>query len=176
MDPHAFIVFFDTWWRHQMKTFSALLALCTGNSPVTSEFPTQRPDVLCDVRLNKRLNKQSRPQWFETPSRSSLRHCHIIKPYREKLGITLTGYDNVNFTAHLIVLESCSECISNIVDTHCLWNFSFYILYQYHIIRVPLLVIIHMHMAFFTMYMIAHTLAIICVKNMIWYGTVNVFG
>ena len=30
-------------WCHQMKTFSALLAFCAGNSPVTSEFPTQRP-------------------------------------------------------------------------------------------------------------------------------------
>ena len=32
-----------TWWRHQMETFSALLALCAGNSPVTGEFPAQRP-------------------------------------------------------------------------------------------------------------------------------------
>ena len=31
------------WWRHQMETFSASLALCAGNSPVTSEFPAQRP-------------------------------------------------------------------------------------------------------------------------------------
>ena len=30
------------WWRHQMETFSALLAICVGNSPVTSEFPAQR--------------------------------------------------------------------------------------------------------------------------------------
>ena len=29
----------ETWWRHQMETFSALLAICTGNSPVTGEFP-----------------------------------------------------------------------------------------------------------------------------------------
>ena len=29
------------WWRHQMETFSELLALCAGNSPVTGEFPTQ---------------------------------------------------------------------------------------------------------------------------------------
>ena len=28
-----------TWWRHQMEAFSALLALCAGNSPVTGEFP-----------------------------------------------------------------------------------------------------------------------------------------
>ena len=31
------------WWRHQMETFSALLAICEGNSPVTGEFPAQRP-------------------------------------------------------------------------------------------------------------------------------------
>ena len=24
----------EPWWRHQMETFSALLALCAGNSPV----------------------------------------------------------------------------------------------------------------------------------------------
>ena len=30
------------WWRHQMETFSMLLALCAGNSPVTGEFPPQR--------------------------------------------------------------------------------------------------------------------------------------
>ena len=27
------------WWRHQMWTFSALLAICAGNSPVPGEFP-----------------------------------------------------------------------------------------------------------------------------------------
>ena len=33
----------NIWWPHQMKTFSALLAFCAGNSPVTVEFPAQRP-------------------------------------------------------------------------------------------------------------------------------------
>ena len=51
------------WWRHQMETFSALLAICAENSPVPGEFPTQRPvtrsfDVFFDLRLNKRLSKQ----------------------------------------------------------------------------------------------------------------------
>ena len=32
-----------TWQRHQMETSSALLAFCAGNSPVTGEFPAQRP-------------------------------------------------------------------------------------------------------------------------------------
>ena len=71
------------WWRHQMETFSALLTLCAGNSPVTDEFPTQRPvtrsfDVFFDLRLNKRLTKQSRGWWFETPSHSLWRHCNAF--------------------------------------------------------------------------------------------------
>ena len=46
-----------------METFSALLAICAGNSPVTGDFPAQKPvtrsfDVF-DLRLNKRLSKQS---------------------------------------------------------------------------------------------------------------------
>ena len=32
-----------SWWRHEMEAFSALLALCVENSPVTCEFPAQRP-------------------------------------------------------------------------------------------------------------------------------------
>ena len=28
-----------SWWRHQMETFSALLAICTGNSPVPVNSP-----------------------------------------------------------------------------------------------------------------------------------------
>ena len=68
-----------TLWRHQMETFSALLALCAGNSPVTGEFPSQRPvtrsfEVFFDLRLNKRMSKQSRRRWLETPSRSLWRH------------------------------------------------------------------------------------------------------
>ena len=31
------------WWRHQKETFSALLVICAGNSPVAGEFPAQRP-------------------------------------------------------------------------------------------------------------------------------------
>ena len=73
---------FSPWWRHQMETFSALLALCAGNSPVTGEFPAQRPvtrsfNVFFDLRLNIRLSKQSWGWWFETPLHSLLRHCNV---------------------------------------------------------------------------------------------------
>ena len=67
------------WWGHQMETFSALPAICAGNSPVPGEFPAQRPvarsfDVFFDLRLNKRLGKQSWSWWFETLSRLLWRH------------------------------------------------------------------------------------------------------
>ena len=71
----------DPSWRHQTETFSALLAICAGYSPVTSEFPAQRPmtrsfDVFLDLRLNKRLSKQSWFWWFEKPWRPLCRHCN----------------------------------------------------------------------------------------------------
>ena len=55
-----------TWWRHQMETFSALLAICAGNSPVTGEFPSQRTVprrtliFFYDLRLNKRMRNLRR--------------------------------------------------------------------------------------------------------------------
>ena len=75
------------WWRHQMEPFSALLAICMGNSQGTDEFSTQRPvtlsfDVFFDLHLNKRLSKQHWGWWFETPSRTSWRHCnHYTEKY-----------------------------------------------------------------------------------------------
>ena len=93
------------WWRHQMETSSALLPICAGNSPVTGEFPSQRPvtqslDIFFDLRLNKRSSKQSRRRtlmfslnkhlskqscgwWSETPSRSLRRHCTVTKTSHE---------------------------------------------------------------------------------------------
>ena len=74
--------YISSWWRHQMETFSALLAIGAGNSPVPGEFPAQRPvtrsfDVFFDLRLNKRLRKQSWCWWFETLSRPLWRHRNV---------------------------------------------------------------------------------------------------
>ena len=37
--PRSMLPYDATWWRHQMETFSALLALCAGNSPVPVNSP-----------------------------------------------------------------------------------------------------------------------------------------
>ena len=49
------------WWRHQMETFSALLAICAGNSPV----PAQR--------------------WFKTLS------CPLWRHYTDPAWLSLTN-------------------------------------------------------------------------------------
>ena len=55
--------FTDHWWIP-----------CT--MPVTRSF-----DVFFDLRLNKRLSKQSWGRWFETSSRSLWRHCNANMAY-----------------------------------------------------------------------------------------------
>ena len=69
------------WWCQPMETFSTLLAISVGNSPVTGEFHAQSPvtrsfDVFFDLHLNKRLSKQSWVCWLEMPSCSLWRHCN----------------------------------------------------------------------------------------------------
>ena len=59
-----------SWWRHQVETFSALLAICAGNSPVPSEFPAQRPvtrsfdvSLIC-ARINRWVNNRKLVIWY----------------------------------------------------------------------------------------------------------------
>ena len=64
-----------------METFSAWLALCAEKSPVSGEFPAQRPvtwsfDVFFDLYLNKHLSKQSWGWWFQMLSCPLWRHCN----------------------------------------------------------------------------------------------------
>ena len=60
--------------------FFRVTGLCAGNSPVTAEFPAQRPvmqscEIFVDLRLNKRLSKLW-SWWFEMPLPSLWRHCN----------------------------------------------------------------------------------------------------
>ena len=69
--------------------FSALLALCAGDSPVTGEFPAQRPvtrsfDVFFDLRPNKPMDKQSWGWWFETPPCSPWRHRNGVRIWNDR--------------------------------------------------------------------------------------------
>ena len=70
-----------------MKTFSALLAICAANLQVLGEVPAQRPvtrsfDDFFDLRLNKRLSKQSWGWWFDMLSRPLWRHRYDLNTYQ----------------------------------------------------------------------------------------------
>ena len=70
-------------WRHQIESYSALLALSEGNSPVTGELVNSLHKgqwrgalMIFYLRLNKWSSKPSGCRWFEPPSRSLWRHCN----------------------------------------------------------------------------------------------------
>ena len=65
---------FTPWWRHQMETFSVLLALCAGNSPITGEFPAQRPVTRSfDVSFDRAWINC----WVNNPETSDLRRYRV---------------------------------------------------------------------------------------------------
>ena len=45
-----------TWWRHQIRTFSALLDLCEGNPPATPFTKASDTELWCFMHLNRRLS------------------------------------------------------------------------------------------------------------------------
>ena len=109
------------WWRHEMGTFSALLAICAGNSPVPGEFSAQRPvtrsfDVFFDLRLVKRLSKQSWGWWFETLSCALWRHCNGCFFYELKAMYGMS-----------LVFDPCSALVPVVLKT-----ISYYIAPRYN--------------------------------------------
>ena len=116
-------------WKH----FFALLAFCAGKSPVTDEFSGQRLvvrtfDVFFNLRLNKRLAKQSWGWWSETPSMALIR-TSFKWPHRFENNDT---FYRVHWQSLFINQEMFTKCMMR--DTRpskmeikntwykCLWN------------------------------------------------------
>ena len=114
-----------SWWRHQMETFSALLALSAGNSPVTGEYHSQRSvtrsfDVFFDLRLNKRSSKLSRRWWFETPWRSLWCHYNVLATIVLCLSpnVKITKYNwHLNVTDQTTLYSIFINCCDKITFT-----------------------------------------------------------
>ena len=62
--------------RYGMKTLSALLDHSKSNSGISLASNVSF-DVFFDINLNKRLNKHSSCQWFDTPWCPLWCHCHV---------------------------------------------------------------------------------------------------
>ena len=118
----------STWWRHQMETFSALLAIWRGihRSPVNSPHRGQWRGVSFDMRPIKRLSNQSRGWRFETPSRPLWRHYNEVSTVSDPINNmrVVNKRDTNNYYIHIdfvyMVLEY-PNIIQNTVYGICEW-------------------------------------------------------
>ena len=121
------ICLIQSWWRHQNETFSALLAICTGNPPVTGEFPAQRPvtpsfDAFFDLRLNKRLSKQWWGWWLETPLHLSWRHCNGLEVVLCILQVLCKLQQHQKMFKHVKVSLCMGQRIGELIQTRQLMD------------------------------------------------------
>ena len=104
------------WYEHhddviKWKLFPRYRPFVRG---FTGEFPSQRPvtqsfDVIFDLRLNKRLSKQSRGWCFETPSCTSWRHCNDSFNHEYK---AMRIINEIKALKHRSVWDSFRDCQS----------------------------------------------------------------
>ena len=72
-----------SWWRHWSNgNLFRVTGPLWGDSNSHRWIPSQRPVTRS---FDQRLNKQSGRRWFETPSRSSWRHCNVRQSILKKL-------------------------------------------------------------------------------------------
>ena len=127
----------NIWWRHQMETFSALLALCVGNSLVTGAFPAQGQ---WRRALNKRLSKQSWGWRFETPSSSLWRHRNDIDILIHINRQIQTGKWRGIYIDHSMMWKIFSGLNTSLKPEHK-WPTSFRRCFQVHFTKIILFLI-----------------------------------
>ena len=96
------------WWRHQMETFSALLALCAGNSPVpvNSLHKGQWRRALMFSLICVRIN-----DWVNNPEGGDLRRHHAHYDVTLMTGHYVTGVSWYQW--HLSFNASLYNCLFN---------------------------------------------------------------
>ena len=109
---------FFSWWRHQMETFAALVALCVGKSPVTGEFPSQRPvmrsfDVFFDLHFNKRLSKQLR-RWWSDPITLTVMYLYCIDGMAVCLAMAAHKYFFLSVCSHSFMLTFFNMSVGSV--------------------------------------------------------------
>ena len=101
-----------------METLSVLLAFPL-QKPVTQSF-----DVFFDLHTNRRISKQSRRQWFETPSRLLWRRC-----YGEPMSTLLDNLSCLSTFGETLLYQTMTfQCVWNHQHRDCLFNSSFWLI------------------------------------------------
>ena len=104
------------WWRHQMETFSALLALCEGNPLVSDGFPPQRP-------VTRSFNVSLICDW--TNIWANNRDAGDLRRYDDAIVIQLRSQNHILVcpaeTARSDYRMQCFSIIKLSISLHSLW-------------------------------------------------------
>ena len=79
------------WWRHQMETFSALVAICAGNSPVNSTHKGQWLGALMFILICAQING-----WV------SNRNAGDLRRYRPHYDVTVMIKGSVRWRSSVV--------------------------------------------------------------------------
>ena len=105
-----------TWWRHQMITLSALLAICAGNSPVTGEFFAQRPVTRS---FDVSLICASINDWVNNREAGDFRHHHAHYDRTVmKCNLLFCNTGLRYLKVSLVSQPLLSKCFDNLVTKH----------------------------------------------------------
>ena len=108
-----------TWWRDQMETFSVLMAIFAGNSPVTGEFPAHKGQwrgALMSSLICARING-----WVNNRGAGDLR------PHCAHYDVTIMDASSTN-RSHVIYINICGEGHQTVslnghsTDPWCAWS------------------------------------------------------
>ena len=105
-----------TWWRHQMEAFSALLALCAGNSPAPVNSPHKgqwRGALMFSLTcapindwVNNREAGDLRRRRGHCDAIVMLRCCHLKYALKVSLYVNWYRHKWVNFIADWVMIDS----------------------------------------------------------------------
>ena len=114
-------------WRHQTETFSALLALCAWNPPVTVEFPSQRPVARS---FNVFLICALTNGWVNNREAGDLRHHRarydvMVMIYMTKQTVKLLLYSKQSISTQQYVCDLRDICLQT--DVGLKWIYSIFI-------------------------------------------------
>ena len=98
-----------SWWRHQMETFSALLAICAGNLPVPGEFPAHRPVTNRETESEK-CTFMNFPTQASTYFALNVIYCHQTND--KTANLRATRMQDTYFLSFFFMMTSSNENIS----------------------------------------------------------------
>ena len=113
-------------WKHFPRYWPFIWRI--HRSPVNSPHKGQWRGALIfffDLRLNKRLSKQSSGWWFETPSRSLRRHCNGLCQLKKMLHIYWYTISIISrYLANTLIKwpfwykDTSYQCMNSCVNSH----------------------------------------------------------